>query len=170
VKKDKIKFITYNGVLAAVYVAITFLTIPISFGQIQFRFAEILVLLCFFNKKSSAGIILGTFVANLFSTLGLWDLLFGVGATIVTCLFVCFSRHLLLAIVWPILFNGLIIGAELFFLFGNGDVSLFFINAGYVALGELAVMIVGYIIFMLIRKRKDFAIITNANQNIDFKF
>ena len=168
--KDVTKTITYNGILAALYVAITFLTIPISFGQIQFRFAEILVLLCFFNKKNCYGIILGTFIANLFSTLGLWDLLFGVGATMISCLFICFSKHLIVAIIWPVIFNSVLVGLEFFILFGNGEIALFFVNAGYVLLGELTVLLIGYGLFILLKKRKDFVFITNAQQNIDFKF
>ena len=168
--KDVTKNITYNGILAALYVAITFLTIPISFGQIQFRFAEILVLLCFFNRKNCFGIILGTFIANLFSTLGLWDLLFGVGATIISCVLICLSKHLIVALIWPTLCNSILIGLELFIVFGGNEISLFFINAGYVFLGELVVLLVGYFIFLLLRKRKDFVLITNANRNIDFKF
>lgn len=169
-RNDILKTITYNGIIAALYVALTFLSIPISFGQIQFRIAEILVIFCFFNKKNSFGIILGTFLANIFSTLGLWDLLFGTFGTILVCLFVSHSKHLLVAIIWPVVFNGIIIGLELYIVFNLGPISLFFINMAYVALGELVVMLVSYGIFMLIRKRKEFSYIVNGNQNLDFKF
>lgn len=37
-----------NGIIAAVYVVLTYITYTISFLGLQFRFAEILVLLCFF--------------------------------------------------------------------------------------------------------------------------
>lgn len=168
--KNIIKDITYSGIIAALYVAITFLSIPISFGQIQFRIAEILIILCFFNKKHSYGIILGTLLSNVFSTLGPWDILFGTFATILATLFVSFSKHLIVAIIWPILFNSLIIGLELYLVLGMGPIELYFIHAAYVFLGEFVVLAVGYILFMIIRKRKDFASIINATQNIDFKF
>lgn len=169
-KKEYIKTITYNGLIAALYVALTLLSIPISFGQIQFRIAEILVIFCFFNKKNCLGIILGTFLANLFSTLGLWDLLFGTFATALTCLFVCNSKHLIVSIIWPVVFNAIIIAIELYIVFGFGPIELLFINMAYVAFGELVVMIGSYILFMLFKKRKEFAFIVNGNQNLDFKF
>lgn len=169
-KKELTKTIVFNSLLAAVYVALTFIAIPISFGQIQFRIAEILVIFCFFNKKHSVGIILGTLISNLFSTLGLWDVLFGTFATCLVCLFVSYSKHLLVAIIWPVLFNAIIIGVELYIVLGFGPIHLLFIHMGYVALGEFAVMVGAYILFTLLRKRKDFINLFLVTQNVDFKF
>ncbi len=162
--------ITYNAIIAALYIAITLLSIPISYGQIQFRISEILVLLVFFKKNYAYGICLGTLISNFGSTLSLWDVLFGTIATILACVCIMFSKHLLVALIYPIIFNALIVGFEIYLFSGMGGILNFLIPCGWVALGELGVMVVGYILFILLRKRKDFGRIINGNQNLDFKF
>ena len=97
--------ITYNAIIAALYIAITLLSIPISYGQIQFRISEILVLLVFFKKNYAYGICLGTLISNFGSTLSLWDVLFGTIATILACICIMFSKHLLVALIYPVVFN-----------------------------------------------------------------
>lgn len=73
------------AIIAGLYVVLTYALNFISYGEIQFRIAEILMLLCFFNKKYSIALILGCFIANLFSPYGLPDIIFGTLATIVAC-------------------------------------------------------------------------------------
>ena len=58
------------------------------------------------------------FLSNLlFSTV--WDVIFGTLATLIAAYFTYKSRHLLVAPVWPILFNGLIIGTMLTYMIGT---------------------------------------------------
>ncbi len=168
---DKKKFhfderdIVQNGLLAAFYVVFTYLLTPISFGAIQFRFSEILVLMCFFDKKKIFGLTLGCAIANLVSPLGLMDVGFGTLATFLACLGIIFSKYLIVAISYPVVFNGLIVGFELYLL---GDP--FWLSSLTVAAGELAVLIVGYIIFMILKRKKKFFEIIKATQNTEFKF
>lgn len=61
--------------------------------------------------------------------------------------------------------NGLIVGFELYLI---GEPLWF--SMGMVALGELGVMIVGYILIMIIRRNKKFFEAVRATQNVDFKF
>lgn len=164
------KDMTYNAVIAALYVALTLISMPISYGMVQFRIAEIFVLLVFFKPNYAIGIILGTAIANFGSTLSLWDVLIGTSATILACLCIMFSKHLIVACLFPIIFNAFIVGFELYWLAGFGNISLYFINAGWVALGETVVMAFGYILFMILKRRKDFKEIINASQNFEFKF
>lgn len=157
---------TRNAIIAALYVVITILAYPLSYNVIQFRISEILVLLVFFRKDYAWGITLGCALANVMSALGLFDILFGTIATLLACLCVMFCKHLLTACAFPIIFNAFIVGFELWWLLGEP----FWVAVGWVALGELVVMVVGYIIFMLLRKRKDFLKTLGAKQNLDFKF
>ena len=46
---NQIKSISKLSIVAALYVALTYILGFISFGEIQFRIAEILMLLCFLN-------------------------------------------------------------------------------------------------------------------------
>ena len=159
------KDIIQNGLLAALYVVLTYIMAPISFWAIQFRLSEILVLACFFDKKKIVGLTLGCFLSNLVSPLGLIDLGFGTLATFLACLGIIFSKHLIVAIIFPVIFNGIIVGLELYLI---GEPLWF--SIGMVALGELGVMVVGYVILMLIKKNKGFFKVVRATQNIDFKF
>ena len=80
-----------NALLAALYVAVSFIFQPISFGQLQFRIAEILNFLIVFNNKYIYGIVGGVFISNLlFSPMVPFDLVFGVGQSIIALLLVIF--------------------------------------------------------------------------------
>ncbi len=80
----KVKFIAITGVLAALYVAVTLLVAPFGFTEIQFRISEMFNHLVAFNPRYMLGVVIGVFIANLFSPLGMYDLVFGVGHSIIT--------------------------------------------------------------------------------------
>ncbi|MCB9498036.1 MAG: QueT transporter family protein [Erysipelotrichaceae bacterium] len=165
--KISVKDMAYNGIIAALYVVLTLITYQFSYGPIQFRVAEILVLLCFFRKDYIIGLTTGTLIANLFSSVSIFDILFGTVATIIACLLVAYSKILLLSLIYPVVVNGVLIGL-LLFVFVDSSVSFWF-YAGTVALGELAVMIAGYILFMILKRQKMFLKLIRANQNVAFK-
>lgn len=165
-KKNIIEIISYNSTIAALYVILTYITFPISYGQIQFRFAECLILLCFFRKDYIFGLTIGCAISNLLSTIGLFDVLFGSLATFLSCLFIIYSKHLLIAIIFPILFNSVIVGFELFWLLKE----VFWLSCLFVGLGELGVMLISYIIYFSLRKKESFYSFIRANQNTNFKF
>ena len=50
-RKIDIRFIASSAIIAALYVALTWVLAPISYGAIQFRISEVLLLLVFFNPK-----------------------------------------------------------------------------------------------------------------------
>ncbi len=163
---NTVSSLTRNAIVAALYVVVTMLVFPLSYNALQFRFAEILVLLVFFRKDYAVGLILGCAISNLISTLGFFDVLFGTIATALACVCIMFMKHLCVACIFPIVFNAGIVGFECWWLLGEP----FWVSAGWVALGELVVMIVGYVIFMLLKKRKSFLVTLGAKQNLDFKF
>ncbi|MEG0450231.1 MAG: QueT transporter family protein [Lysinibacillus sp.] len=80
----KVKFLAINGIVAALYVAISLTVAPFGFTEIQFRISEIFNHLIAFNPLFAGGIILGVFITNLFSPLGIYDLFFGVGHSVLT--------------------------------------------------------------------------------------
>lgn len=163
-KSFKINNIVDNGLVAALYVTISLITYPLSFGMVQFRVAEILMLLCFFRNDFAIGLVFGCVITNIASFSPL-DILFGSLATLLSCLVIMFSKHLFLAMLAPIVFNAFIIGLELHYLLGEP----MWMAIGFVALGEAVVMVVGYIIFMFLKRNKNFMSIIKANQNLDFK-
>jgi uncharacterized membrane protein len=101
-----------QSMIAAMYVVLVFVFQFLSFETIQFRIAEFLLILIFFDKKSFIGLTIGTFVANyLMSPYGLVDALFGTLATVIALiLMIIFSRPKVLSILFPALSNAIVIG------------------------------------------------------------
>lgn len=164
-KNSLIHKITSNAIVVCLYFLLSVIASPISFLGMQIRIAEALVLLCFFRRDFSIGITLGCILANLLSPLGLFDVLFGSLATLLSCVVVSFFKHLLLASLIPVLINSFVVGAELYFLMEQP----FWINVGYVALGELiAVTIIGYTLFMILGRRKFFHNVIGSTRNLTF--
>lgn len=156
-KKNLIKEMAVFAVVTTIYVVVTWAFSFMSFGAIQVRIAEALILLCFFNKKYFTPLVLGCFVANLFSPFGLIDIILGTIATALALLGVMHSKNLLVASIFPVLSNGLIIGLEITLLNGVFDLPIFLFNFCTVALGEfIAVSIFGVILFTVLKKNYAF--------------
>lgn len=117
--KISTKWIATTAVLAAVYYALTMVFAPISYGFIQFRVSEVLNLLAFFNPAFAPGIVLGVFLSNLTSPLGIYDLFFGTFHTAISLYFMSKIHKKWVASLMPALFSW-IIGIELVLAFGGG--------------------------------------------------
>ena len=85
-KRISVKTLTKLAVVAALYVALTVALQPLSYGSIQFRISEALMLLVVYNPVYSIALTIGCLVANFASSLGLVDVIFGTLATLVSCL------------------------------------------------------------------------------------
>ncbi len=113
------KNITRTAVIAALYVAVSFVFSSLSYGPIQVRFAEALTLLGAFSVPGALGVIIGCFITNLFSPYGVIDIVFGTGATIIACVGVYIFRNIkpfglpLPSAFCPVIANGVILGVVL---------------------------------------------------------
>lgn len=74
------------AVVGALYAVLTMVLAPISYGALQFRVSEVLCILPFFMPFTAWGLFVGCIVANLMSTAGVLDVVFGSLATLITCL------------------------------------------------------------------------------------
>ena len=151
-KRFTIEMIARQAIIASLYVVLTVAISPLSYGNIQFRIAEILVFLCFFRHDYIIGLTLGCFIANLFSPMLIWDITLGVAATIIALVLMIFSKNIYIAAIWPVLSNAFIVAIELHFAFELP----YFLSALEVGIGEAGVMIVGLIVFILLSKNKRF--------------
>jgi len=163
--REATRSVVVNALIAALYVTLTLLNEPLSFGQFQFRIAEMLVLICFFKPDAIFGVTLGCFIANIYSPLPL-DLLFGTMATLISSLLMLIAPRLAIAALFPIVVNAFVVGAELYFVFG----SPFWVNVGWVGLGELAVIAAGYVLFIILMRNKKFMHIIGATRRLDVKW
>lgn len=151
-KKLNVQLIAINAIIAAVYAAATFAIAPIAYGAIQTRISEVIVFLAFYNKKYIPGLVIGCFLANIPSSLGAWDLVFGTFSTLVVCLSMYYLKNLFAAALAGGLITGIIVGAELTFVFADP----FKINFIYVFIGEVLVLIIGAILFKLLERNQNF--------------
>ena len=137
--------IVRGGLIAAIYVVLTLIFQPISFGAIQFRIAEALTLMPILTVDAVPGLFVGCLLANWLGG-GIWfDVALGSVATLLAAL--CtrkFRNKTVLAALFPTIFNGLIVGPVVYFAYvrAPGDpvsVPTLLFNMATVAFGELVV-------------------------------
>lgn len=111
IKNRKTLYITQAGVIAAIYVALTFALKPISFGEIQLRVAEMLVILPVFTPAAVPGLFIGCLLGNLLGGAMLPDVIFGSLATLLgaTLTYILRNRSLFVASIPPIIVNALVV-------------------------------------------------------------
>lgn len=157
---NKVREIVVNGLIAALYIAVSALIQPFGFTQVQFRVSEIFNHLIVFNKKYIFGIILGVFLTNLFfSPMKAYDLIFGVGQSVIALLITIACARLVKGIWVRMIINTLVftftmflIALELYLAF---DLPFLFTWLT-TAVGELVVMTIGMPIMYVMNKRVQF--------------
>ncbi|KQL32420.1 QueT transporter family protein [Psychrobacillus sp. FJAT-21963] len=155
----KTKTLATSGIIAALYVAVSLLVAPFAFGAIQFRIAEMFNHLVVFNKKYIFGIVLGVFVTNLFSPLGLYDLTFGVAHSIITLSITIFASKYIKGHIPRMIFNTLLFTVTMFIIAIELNLALglpFFYTWLTVAAGEFVVLAVGIPVIAALNKRLNF--------------
>ncbi|NOW07706.1 QueT transporter family protein [Clostridium beijerinckii] len=155
---NTVKRLVKTAIIAALYAVITLVLAPISYGPIQFRVSEIMVLLAFFDPFYIVGLTLGCFIANILGPNGLADIIFGTLATFISVYAVSITERfvknkktsLIIASLWPTIFNGVIIGWMLNYIYQFPLV----LSIGEVAVGEFVVVtIVGVPIVRLLQNK-----------------
>ncbi len=119
-KDRKVLFLVHAAAIAAVYVVLTLLFAPFSFGEIQVRVSEALTVLPFFTPAAVPGLFAGCLIANILGGAIPADIAFGSIATLLgaagTYLLRKKSRYL--APIPPIVANTLIVPFVLRFGYG----------------------------------------------------
>lgn len=157
--KENVRTLAINGVLAALYIAVTALIAPFGFTNIQFRVSEIFNHLIVFNKKYFWGIIIGVLLSNFFmSTLGVYELL-GVSQSVISLLITMAVGRVItnkLLLMW---INTLVFTFNMFIVAFMLHLALeipFLFTWLTTAIGEFIVMAVGIPIIYFIHKRINF--------------
>ncbi len=119
-KDNKTGFLARAGLIAALYIALTFIFAPISFGEVQLRVAEALTVLPLFTPAAVPGLFIGCFLGNLLGGAVLPDVVFGSLATLIGAIF---TRKLRFSRPWiatlpPVLANSLIVPFVLRYAYG----------------------------------------------------
>ncbi|MDO5015158.1 MAG: QueT transporter family protein [Clostridia bacterium] len=152
----KTLFLVEAGIIAAVYVAMTYFSsfLGMAYGPIQFRISEVLNILPVFTPAAIPGLTIGCILGNIGSPMGIVDILLGSLATLLSAVTTYWFRNIkvknfpILSSFMPVIFNAIIIGAEITFFANEANKGkLFFINAGQIALSEFVMCVVGGFFF-----------------------
>lgn len=155
-----IKTLVGNGILAALYIAVSALIQPFGFTNVQFRISEMFNHLVVFNKKSIYGIVLGVFLTNLFfSPMIAYDLVFGVGQSVLTLLATIISMRFIKGVWARMIFNTVIFTVTMFMIAIELHLAFdlpFLFTWLTCAAGEFVVMAIGMPVMYWINKRVQF--------------
>lgn len=147
-------FLAYGAVIAAIYVALTMATQPISFGPVQFRISEALCVLPYFTPAAVPGVFVGCLLSNLLCGAAGLDVVFGSLATLIGAIgSYALRRNRWMVCVPPILSNTVIIPWVLRFAYGSAD--LIPVAMVTVGIGEvLAIGVLGSLLLTALERYK----------------
>ena len=138
-KKMSTKFMVQGAMIAAIYVVLTKIFEPISFGMngaVQCRVSELLTILPIFTPAAVPGVFVGCLVGNILGGAAIIDIIFGSLTTLLAA-FLTYKlrKNWFIAVIPPIVLNGLIVGGYLPAVYGmNIPVWLSMV---YVAVGQV---------------------------------
>ena len=146
--------IATSGIIAALYVALTLALRPLAFGELGFecRISEAMTLLSVLFPEAIPGLTIGCLISNLFSPVGALDIVFGTLATLLASILSWMTRNMrigswrlpVVSAIWPVVFNGLIVGG---ILTAEGVFATYPLGVLVIAVGEAIALIVGLAMF-----------------------
>lgn len=110
-----------SAAVAALYAVLTLIFAPISYGPVQFRIAEALTLLPFLFPPAVPGLFVGCLTANIFSSMGLIDIVAGSLTTLVAAVITSRAPNRWLGAIPPVVLNAVVIGAVITYAYIGAD-------------------------------------------------
>lgn len=146
-----IQYWSRAAMIAAIYAVLTLLFAPISYGMIQVRISEMLMVLPFFTPAAIPGLFVGCLIANIFGGYGVLDIVFGSLATLLSAFLVAKIDNKFLVPLPPVIVNALVVGFVLHLVL---EIP-FYLTAFWVGLGQLiACYGLGLPLLLLLEKRR----------------
>ena len=154
-KNKGVVFTTQAAMIAAIYVVLTVVFAPFSFGSVQVRIAEALTILPAFTPAAIPGLFVGCLIGNILGGAMLPDIIFGTLATLIGAVFTYILRNQnkFLAPLPPIVANTVIIPYVLRFAYGEAiPIPLLMLSIG---IGEvISCGVLGMILYITLNKYK----------------
>lgn len=155
-KKTNTAYLSQAAMIAAIYVVLTYVFAPFSFGEIQVRIAEALTILPLFTPAAVPGLFIGCLIGNILGGAILPDIVFGSIATLIGAFGTYLLRNQLpvLAPLPPILANTVIVPFILHFGYGVAlPIPFLMLTIG---IGEiLSCGVLGIILYIALKKYKN---------------
>ena len=127
-KRMTTRDITFGGMVAALYVVLTFAAnaLGLASGAVQVRFSEALTILPVFTAAAVPGLTVGCVLANLLTGCAAWDVVFGSLATLLGAVGTRLLKNKpFLAWIPPVVSNAAIVPVVLMKVYGVEDVTVF---------------------------------------------
>lgn len=154
-KNKNVTFLTQAAMIAAIYVVLTYLFAPFSFGEIQVRISEALTILPLFTPAAIPGLFIGCLIGNILGGAILPDIIFGSIATLIGAVFTyMLKKHTpVLGVIPPIASNTIIVPYVLRFGYGvNLPIPFMMLTVG---VGEvISCGILGMILYTALSRYK----------------
>ena len=122
-KNKNTMFLVQAAAIGAIYVVLTLLFAPLSYGEVQVRFSEALTILPYFTPAAIPGLFVGCILSNLLGGAIPVDIIFGSIATLIGAIFTYKLRGASkwLAPLPPIAANTVIVPFVLYYGYGVND-------------------------------------------------
>ncbi len=158
----KVKFLTTAGILAALYVVLSFISgaFGLSSNVFQIRISDALCIFSAFTPAGIVGVTLGCILYNLLSGALFWDVLIGSFASLIGCVgifalsrfgFIKNKKAGAFLLPLPYIFSNTLLIPLVFVLVGIGDAYL--IYAVLVFVGEfIACELLGMVLYSIVQK------------------
>lgn len=155
-KNKNIAFLTQAAMIAAIYVVLTYVFAPFSFGEVQVRIAEALTILPVFTPTAIPGLFVGCLIGNILGGAILPDIIFGSIATLIGAAFTWKLREKtpVLAPLPPIFANTVIVPFVLRFGYGVAlPIPFMMLTVG---IGEiLSCGVLGLVLYYALRRYRN---------------
>ena len=153
-RKSPALFISQGAIIAAIYVVLTVIFAPISFGAVQVRVAELLTIMPLFTPAAIPGLFIGCLIANIIGGGIILDVIFGSIATLIgAVLGYLLRKNRWLVPIPAIVSNTVIVPFVLKYGYGVGMPR--WILMIYIAIGEIAgCYVLGELFATVLLKRK----------------
>ena len=155
-RDKKVLFMAQAAMIAALYVALTYVFAPISFSEVQVRIAEALTILPVFTPAAIPGLFIGCLLGNIMGGALVPDILLGSLATLIGAFFTWKLRKAnpFLAPVPPIVANTLIVPFVLKYAYGV-DLPIPFMMLTVGAGEVLSCGVLGMLLYFALKKNSE---------------
>ncbi|MDT2828807.1 QueT transporter family protein [Enterococcus viikkiensis] len=159
VEKKRVNVVVTNGIIMALYLALTILVSPVASGAIQFRISESLNHLVVFNRKFLWGIFGGVVVYNAIFGMGWLDVVFGGGQTLLALSLTALLQNVIKNTKIRLALNVLFFSGSMFMIAWMLNLTAqlpFWPTYGWTALSEAIIMTISAPIMFYLDKRLHF--------------
>lgn len=150
--KKRILYLCQAAIIAALYVVLTLVS-PNPVGVFQVRFSECLTILPVFLPAAVPGLFIGCIISNLLANAVIWDIVLGSLATLIAAVltYKLGKKHFLLAALFPVLSNTLVIPPVLAYIYNVPD-AMWIIYLSLFAGEAISCYGLGYILHRVLKK------------------